>query len=152
MTDIRTLGRTAWRDYATDGSPSSGAHQPLKSEILAFVDAVENIAAAPVTSKTANYNLAASDHGKDFDNNGASGSVTFFLHAAAVGFFCSFTVMENFSLIIDAPPGVKIYYQETETSEGGTLHASYKGAVVFIKCRSATEWVAQFSSGFWTPA
>jgi hypothetical protein len=41
MTDVGTLGRTAWRAFNTDGVPSSGEHNPYKPDIHAFVDAVE---------------------------------------------------------------------------------------------------------------
>lgn len=41
MTDVGTLGRDAWRLWNTDGAPSSGARRPPKSDILAFVGAVE---------------------------------------------------------------------------------------------------------------
>jgi hypothetical protein len=41
MTDVGTLGKLAWRDWATDGVPSSGSWRSLKSDIRAFADAVE---------------------------------------------------------------------------------------------------------------
>lgn len=41
MTDVGTLGRLAWRDFNTDGVPSSGLRQPYKPEIRAFVTAVD---------------------------------------------------------------------------------------------------------------
>ena len=41
MTDVGTLGRAAWRLWNMDGVPSSGAHQPLKADILAFVEALD---------------------------------------------------------------------------------------------------------------
>lgn len=60
MTVIGDLGRTAWRLYETDGVPSSGAREPYKPEILAFVDAVgaaldRSYDAATIYSR---YNLA----------------------------------------------------------------------------------------------
>ncbi len=40
MTDVRTLGRAAWRDFNTEGMESSGKRTPYKPDIRAFVDAV----------------------------------------------------------------------------------------------------------------
>lgn len=37
-----TTAAEIWRDYATDGDPSSGVHKPLKSEIRAWGTAVES--------------------------------------------------------------------------------------------------------------
>lgn len=58
---IQTLGRTAWRKFITDGVPSSGANTPLKSEIIAFVDAVDTQVAAianGITTRLASAALA----------------------------------------------------------------------------------------------
>lgn len=41
MVDVSSLGRKAWRAWFTDGVPSSGAHEPLKSEIFDFVKGVD---------------------------------------------------------------------------------------------------------------
>lgn len=41
MTDVGTLGNLAWRDWNTDGVPSSGERKPPKADIRAFVEAVE---------------------------------------------------------------------------------------------------------------
>ncbi len=41
MGTISTLGRAAWRLFVTDGIPSSGANNPSKIDIIAFVDAVD---------------------------------------------------------------------------------------------------------------
>lgn len=41
MTEITDLGRTAFRDWATDGQPSSGAHQPEKADLRAFAAAID---------------------------------------------------------------------------------------------------------------
>ncbi len=41
MGTVKTLGRTAFRKYVTDGVPASGAHQPDKDEIFDFVDAID---------------------------------------------------------------------------------------------------------------
>lgn len=71
MTDVRTLGRTAWRLYETDGLPSSGPHQPLKSEILSFVDEVDLRAGG--TGGLAAQAAADASHGKFFV---VSGTVT----------------------------------------------------------------------------
>ncbi|WP_439611512.1 hypothetical protein [Reyranella sp.] len=40
MPNARVLGNTAWRDWSIDGVPSSGANDPDKAEIRAFVDAL----------------------------------------------------------------------------------------------------------------
>jgi hypothetical protein len=42
MTDVQTLGRAAFRDYETDGVPSSGARRPRKADIRALFDALES--------------------------------------------------------------------------------------------------------------
>lgn len=41
MTDVKTLGDLAWRDWTIVGMPSSGAHEPYKPDIRAFASAVE---------------------------------------------------------------------------------------------------------------
>jgi hypothetical protein len=50
----KTLGRRAWRKYQTDGVPSTGAQDPAKNDIIAFVDATDDaISAAQVTADNA---------------------------------------------------------------------------------------------------
>lgn len=105
-----------------------------------------------VTSKTASYAVLAADSYLDFDNNGAAGSVTFTLPASTVGLAYGFAVMEAQNLVIDAPGGVTIYLGEISTTAGGTITSNAVGSYLFIKCRSATEWLAQSSLGSWTPA
>lgn len=106
-----------------------------------------------VTSKTASYAVSAADSYKDFDNNGAAGSVTFTLPASTVGLAYGFAVMEAFNLVIQAPGGVVIYAGAgSATTSGGTLTSSDIGSYIFIKCRSATEWIAQQLVPSWTPA
>ena len=39
--EITTSANTTWRDYETDGVPSSGAHEPLKSDIRAHAATVQ---------------------------------------------------------------------------------------------------------------
>lgn len=41
MTNVETLGRATWRLWNLDGVPSSGAHKPLKDDILAFIEALD---------------------------------------------------------------------------------------------------------------
>ena len=103
-----------------------------------------------VTSKTASYTVLAADSYKDFDNNGAAGSVTFTLPASTVGLAYGFAVMEAQNLVIDAPGGVTIYLGALATTAGGTITSSTVGSYLFIKCRSATEWLAQSSLGSWS--
>jgi len=105
-----------------------------------------------VTSKTASCAVLAADSYKDFDNNGAAGSVTFTLPAAVVGLAYGFAVMEAQDLVIDAPGGVTIYLGALATTAGGTITSNAVGSYLFIKCRSATEWIVQSSMGTWTPA
>ena len=105
-----------------------------------------------VTSKTASYAVLAADSYLDFDNNGAAGSVTFTLPASTVGLAYGFAVMEAQDLVIDAPGGVTIYLGALATTAGGTITSNAVGSYLFIKCRSATEWLAQSSLGSWTPA
>jgi len=105
-----------------------------------------------VTSKTASYAVLAADSYKDFDNNGAAGSVTFTLPASTVGLAYGFAVMEAQNLVVDAPGGVTIYLGEISTTAGGTITSNAVGSYLFIKCRSATEWIVQSSMGTWTPA
>jgi len=105
-----------------------------------------------VTSKTASYAVLAADSYKDFDNNGAAGSVTFTLPASTVGLAYGFAVMEAQDLVVDAPGGVTIYLGEISTTAGGTITSNAVGSYLFIKCRSATEWIVQSSMGTWTPA
>jgi len=42
MTDVKTLGRRAWREDVIENVPSSGKNAPAKEEILDFVEAVGN--------------------------------------------------------------------------------------------------------------
>ena len=105
-----------------------------------------------VTSKTASYSVLAADSYKDFDNNGAAGSVTFTLPASTVGLTYGFAVMEAQNLVITAPGGSTIYLGALATSAGGTITSSTVGSYLLVKCRSATEWIAQSSMGSWTPA
>jgi len=105
-----------------------------------------------VTSKTAGYAVLAADSYKDFDNNGAAGSVTFTLPASTVGLAYGFAVMEAQNLVVDAPGGVTIYLGALSTTAGGTITSNEVGSYLFIKCRSATEWIVQSSMGSWTPA
>jgi len=105
-----------------------------------------------VTSKTASYAVLAADSYKDFDNNGAAGSVTFTLPASTVGLAYGFAVMEAQNLVVDAPGGVTIYIGALATTAGGTITSNAVGSYLFIKCRSATEWIVQSSMGSWTPA
>jgi hypothetical protein len=88
----------------------------------------------------------------DFDNNGATGAVTFILPDANIGLNYTFTAMELFDLVIDARTGALIYLGDLVSSAGGTLTASAPGPAVRLKCRSSTEWIAQFSTGTWTLA
>ena len=105
-----------------------------------------------VTSKTASYAVLAADSYKDFDNNGAAGTITFTLPASTVGLAYGFAVMEAQNVVIDAPGGVTIYLGEISTTAGGTITSNAVGSYLFIKCRSATEWIVQSSMGTWTPA
>jgi hypothetical protein len=105
-----------------------------------------------VTSKTASYAVLAADSYKDFDNNGAAGSVTFTLPASTVGLAYGFAVMEAQNLVVDAPGGVTIYIGALATTAGGTITSNEVGSYLFVKCRSATEWIVQSSMGSWTPA
>ena len=105
-----------------------------------------------VTSKTAGYAVLAADSYKDFDNNGAAGTITFTLPASTVGLAYGFAVMEAQNLVIDAPGGVTIYLGALATTAGGTITSNEVGSYLFIKCRSATEWIVQSSMGTWTPA
>lgn len=106
-----------------------------------------------VTSKTANYVVLTADSYKDFDNNGASGTVTFTLPAASVGLAYGFAVMEAFDLVIQAPGGVTLYAGAGSASTaGGTLTSSDVGSYILLKCRSSTEWFAQQLVPSWTPA
>jgi hypothetical protein len=108
---------------------------------------------AAVTSKTASYQILAADDFTDFDNNGAAGSVTFTLPAAAVGLSYGFAVMEAFNLVIQAPGGVTMYAGAGSASTaGGTLTSSDVGSYILLKCRSSTEWIAQQLVPSWTPA
>ena len=59
MSDLGDFGRTAWRDWSTDGVPSSGAHQPVKSEIRTFVTEVERRLA--FVRKTGSFAVVAGD-------------------------------------------------------------------------------------------
>mgnify|MGYP006921368541 CR=1 FL=1 len=55
MGEIRTTANAAVRDFVTDGVPSSGAHEPIKSEVRAAFGAVEDA----VDAATAIANTAA---------------------------------------------------------------------------------------------
>lgn len=48
MTDVGSLGKAAWRDFNTDGVPSSGARKPYKPDIREFAAEVEKQKATTV--------------------------------------------------------------------------------------------------------
>jgi len=59
MSTLGDLGRAAWRLFVTDGVPSSGAHEPQKSDILAFVEELESRLDPLTMSETTVANLPA---------------------------------------------------------------------------------------------
>ena len=46
MGNIRDLGRTTFRDFSTDGVPSSGAHEPRKRDVREIFDVIDAAVAA----------------------------------------------------------------------------------------------------------
>lgn len=63
-TEPREKGRAAWRAWKTDGDPTSGAHEPAKSEIREFVDAVGDVLESNLASlEYVNEQIALVDTG-----------------------------------------------------------------------------------------
>ncbi|WP_289296253.1 hypothetical protein [uncultured Reyranella sp.] len=58
MTEITDLARLAWRDFATDGVPSSGINRPSKSDLRALGAAIDLQKAGTVDTLTAFKALA----------------------------------------------------------------------------------------------
>jgi len=151
-------GSLVFSDSATLVSPTLSGNVTLSGNItftgtLAVASGGTGVTGfGVVASKTASYAVLAADSYKDFDNNGAVGSVTFTLPASTVGLAYGFAVMEAQNLVVDAPGGVTIYLGALATTAGGTITSNAVGSYLFIKCRSATEWIVQSSMGTWTPA
>lgn len=59
MTSISDLGNAAWRDYVTDGDPSSGARRVPKSEVRAVMGAID-IQKAQVVDTLADFRALTS--------------------------------------------------------------------------------------------
>jgi len=105
-----------------------------------------------VVSKTADYSVVAADSYREFDNNGAAGAVVFSLPASVVGLANGYAVMEAQDLTVDPPTGVTIYYGEgLSTLPGQALMANTVGSYIKIRCRTATEWLAESVIGGWNP-
>lgn len=82
------LGSLAFRDYATVGVPSSGAHDPEKADIRALFPlvAITNV----VDVKSAAYTVVSSDKGKTLELTGNFYALTF---GAAASYDADFTVV-----------------------------------------------------------
>lgn len=132
--------------------PVTGASQAFVDALNANFAALTPSALTVYASKTASYSVLASDTFTEFDNIGASGAVTFTLPVPAVGLVFGFAVMAAYNLIVRAPGGSYLYLGTVPSSSGGTLTSSSVGSYVQIKCRSATVWIIQATTGTWAAA
>lgn len=105
-----------------------------------------------VESKTAAYTVvAATDNGKIFTNEGASGAVAFSLPAATPGQFFDFVVKATQELRID-PNGSETISLPTgvQQAAGKYIGADAIGEFIRIACVKAGEWTTLGSIGTWT--
>lgn len=105
-----------------------------------------------VSAKTANYTVVqASDNGKIFTNEGASGAITFALPAATLGAFYDFVVKAAQELRID-PNGTETIALLTgvQQAAGKYIGADAIGEYIRIACVKTGEWTVLGGVGTWT--
>lgn len=102
-----------------------------------------------LATKTSNYTVLATDNGIHFDNQGASGAVTFSLPAAAAGRTYSFAVFASQTLEVLAHSGDLIAYGNTIGSTGGNLSINTPYSFVTIEAHSGGVWLVTSMVGNW---
>lgn len=107
----KVLGDSAWRDYETDGVPSSGAHQPTKSAIRSFIAAVD---AETYTAPTI-----------------AAGAVTFDLNNGE-SFKVANTANVTSVTISNAPTGKAFTFDLLLTADGTLRSWTWPASVVWV--------------------
>lgn len=113
---------------------------------------VANLKKRNVEAKTASYPIVAGDNAKVFTNEGAAGSVTFTLPAAAAGYELTFVVQAAQSFVVTANTGDTIRIGGSVSTSAGTATSSSIGSVLKIVSINATEWVAVSYTGSWALA
>lgn len=107
---------------------------------------------AGVEAKTAAYTVVvATDNGKVFTNEGASGAITFSMPAATVGQRYTFVVKAAQELRID-PNGTETISLPTgvQQAAGKYIGADAIGEFIDLICVKAGEWTTIGSVGTWT--
>jgi len=105
-----------------------------------------------IVTKTTNYSVTSGDSGTHFNDNGASGTVTFSLPSAAIGLRYIFTELSALNFILQVNGTDLVYIDTNVSSAGGTVTAGGLGSSVSIECPAAGIWVATSVTGAWTPA
>jgi hypothetical protein len=105
-----------------------------------------------VAVKTANYTVVkATDVGKTFTNEGASGAIAFALPAATVGQWYRFVVKAAQELRID-PNGTETISLPTgvQQAAGKYIGADAIGERISVECVKAGIWETSEAVGTWT--
>jgi len=117
---------------------------------LALAEDVGGGGSFTVVAKTSNYPVVSGDVGKVFTNEGASGTVTFTLPAAAAGLHFYFVAQASQVITLTAASGDTIKVGFTTSSAGGSLSSSgTSDDWVRLIAINATEWVAIPYEGSW---
>lgn len=104
-----------------------------------------------VTDKVANYTLTAADSGQIFTNNGAAGTITFSLPAAAAGL--NYTVLADAAhiVILAADAGHTIRNGGSETAASGNFTSDgTEGPMLEVFCSNTLQWYVRHITGAWT--
>lgn len=106
----------------------------------------------PYLARTSGLTLVAGDSRKTFSNDGAAGSITFTLPAAAGGLVYTFLLMEAQAVVLQAVGTDVIRRAGTTSTAGGTLtSAAAAGNVCTLYGTDGGEWLAMVV-GTWTAA
>lgn len=107
------------------------------------------VVAAEVTSPET---IATTDSRKVITNEGAAGSVTYNLPAAAAGLEYIFIVQSTNNMVVTAAGGDTIRIAAGVSSAGGTATNGTIGGFLQIIAINGTEWIAGAVQGTWTLA
>lgn len=102
-----------------------------------------------VASKTANYTVTSADNGTHFDNQGATGTVTFTLPTAAVGLHYTFTVDAAHTVNVTAGGSDAIAIGQSNTGAGGSRSSADPYSLITIECHKTGQWVTSSIVGDW---
>lgn len=106
-----------------------------------------------VSAKTANHSVDGATEGDYFfTNEGAAGSVTFTLPAAAGALHFAFYVQAAQVVIIQAAAGDTIRVAGKASAAAGTARTAVQGCLLELMGINGTEWVAMSVVGAWEVA